>query len=406
METCTMFKDILKKLFLSFFHSYIGHVSESKSNREIYQSLDIMYVHHEFVINKNLLPIYEDIELDFLKSLITDNDAKLIKLEVSPNSLAKIDQEKCRIKIDDRKLKLQETRLCVDCELGIPLDRVFESKLLHSDVVDKKQTTTIQIRNKKNWEIKYIKLNLDISPFENIANIRVSRGGGDGVQFIDSIQAKLNASKVTWEDAFDVREPKIYHIEISSAVAIQEKIEISPYVNDRLLPGVRTVSIDPNKPFEGLKKFKKIIYGFEGDVCWFEKQCDKDCLDYLYEIQVKKVKNINILTGSFHINETFKTYFKAFSKEMDTKSVNVEIRVIVDDNDLKDLHDRYVFDDNLMYSIPPGNILEKKLNVINPVTPDNIQRQYFKRFWSRAIKLDKWGDIQEDRKRRNPRGPL
>jgi len=402
-----MFKDKLKKLFLIFFHDYIRDVRESAHNREIYQSQDMVYIHHEFVIDNGLLPICKDVELDFLKSLITEDGAELIKIDVSPVSLARmIDQKKCRIEINARKLKHKETILCVDCELSIPLDRVIESTLLHSDAVEKKQqTTTIQIRNKKNWKIQYIKLNLNLSSFENVDNIKVYRVG-DTTPIIDLLPIESGLWKVTWEDIFNEREPKTYRIEIFSRVTIQGRIEIMPYVNDKLLSGRRTVSIDPQKPFEALNRFREILMGFEGDVWWVEKQCDRDCLQYLNDVQDTRVENIMILTGSFHINENFKRDFKAFSYEMQMKGVTVELRVVVNGEDSKRMHDRYVFDSKSMYTMPPGNIITKTVSVINPVTPDYTQRQYFQKFWSRAIKLDRWKEIQEGRNKRKSTGSL
>ena len=122
------------------------------------------------------------------------------------------------------------------------------------------------------------------------------------------------------------------------------------------------ISIDPDKQYTSLKKFENLLGKLQGDVFVLDKHLDGKGLDILLMLDEKKVNSLSILAGLGKLKErpSLKRKFDAFSKEMERKGICTQIRIL-DPQDEKDIHDRFIKDSSIIINTLPLNIPNEKL---------------------------------------------
>jgi hypothetical protein len=69
----------------------------------------------------------------------------------------------------------------------------------------------------------------------------------------------------------------------------------------------------------------------------------------------QKSKEIKILSGANNINNKLKKDFVRLKEELKNRGINMEFRVICDDNLLKEIHVRWIISSDICFNIPPVN---------------------------------------------------
>lgn len=361
-----------------------------KDKHRIFQSHETIYLHHEFLVKKGVINyVYKNVEIQNLRWFF-QNEGKLIKFVSSP-PYATLDKH--ILKIDCKKLESKETLLHLDTEIVYPINKTLEAKLINSMLSGNVQTSELEVRNKVDWQIKFIKLKItaeDVSDVETIEIIEPKTNLIKGT-FLGS-----DLNNIAWRDSFEEYELKLYHIKLHHKNNPIIK-KIYTYINGDILSDV--ISLDPDEPMECHKKFLGLIELFKGTVLWEEKQLDyTTILTYISEIDKGKCKYLRILCGPIRIDEKFKEHYKILKKDMEKKSVVVECRVVLIDDDLQKLHNRYIFDDEKIWDVPPGNLITRSLSTLKEVSPGEIERNSLEKIWSISVELIKnWEKISEKR---------
>jgi hypothetical protein len=83
---------------------------------------------------------------------------------------------------------------------------------------------------------------------------------------------------------------------------------------------------------------------------------------------------------------------------MEKKNIMVECKVVLNNDDLQKLHDRYIFDDGQIWDVPPGNLITRSLSTLREVSSGKIERDNLEKIWNRSTELIKnWKKIEEKR---------
>jgi len=130
---------------------------------------------------------------------------------------------------------------------------------------------------------------------------------------------------------------------------IKTIIEIA---NKSILP-TGTQLISPEKPFINRKIFWDIIKSFSKHIYWIDKYFSKAGFELLSEsLNFKNIKKIYILMSVDKTNEKLKNIYKDFKKEMKSKNIICELRVITDKKVISSIHDRWIISKNCCFNVP------------------------------------------------------
>jgi superfamily II DNA or RNA helicase len=173
-----------------------------------------------------------------------------------------------------------------------------------------------------------------------------------------------------------------------------EEIDVVRYIITRwkeVLTAPDQISMVPELPFTNIMTVAGLMKRFEGIVSVLDKHFDEKGLKFLKEIDPTKVKELRILMGKSHLRREFKELYKAFEKEMMKARVRVQCRVVADADD-SETHDRYIISQNLVYDIPPLNVINEKLGHITRITSEKDVadlRKRFEKYWLNATNVEK-----------------
>jgi len=142
----------------------------------------------------------------------------------------------------------------------------------------------------------------------------------------------------------------------------------------------------PEKPFTNLIHVYDMIKDLSGKVLLLDKHFGYEGLNFLKNLDPTKVNKLQILIGKSHLDNKFRNEYKAFRDEMSNIKINVNLRVLNDDN-ATTIHDRYLIDDSKTYNTPPWNIIHRKFGDIMKIENRESKVKYFTSYWSRASKL-------------------
>jgi hypothetical protein len=153
-------------------------------------------------------------------------------------------------------------------------------------------------------------------------------------------------------------------------------------------PEIEEISISPEKPFTSLTQIYELIGTLKSVVQLLEKDFDEEAFKFLLRLDNTKVSKLQILGGKSHLGSSLKEAYTAFREEMKRRGIAVEYRIL-DDEDSKEIHDRYLIAQGVAYNTPPWNIINKKLGDIRRIEDHWPKRMYFEKYWNRATDIFK-----------------
>jgi len=149
-----------------------------------------------------------------------------------------------------------------------------------------------------------------------------------------------------------------------------------------------TIKMRPDKPFQNYLTIGQLLQSLSGDILVEDKDFDEEGLKLLHEnLNLQQIRRLRVLLSTSHVSDRFKKMAALFKNELGTK-MEIEFRV-VDEQDGKELHDRYIIDDINAYNVPPLNIIHKKLSDIKLLNDRGLTLDLLNKYWDRARKLEK-----------------
>jgi hypothetical protein len=155
--------------------------------------------------------------------------------------------------------------------------------------------------------------------------------------------------------------------------------------------------ISPLNPFTNRIIFLNTLKSCDSHIFWVDKYFSKKGLELLAESVSEKIKQIKIIMSVDKIDESFRSSFKDFKKEMQNKSISCELRVIINSKVKSSIHDRFIITKYDSYNIPsPDTIARGQLSEISKSGNKQELEREFHDIWSKSKDIiQEWNDIKE-----------
>jgi hypothetical protein len=128
-------------------------------------------------------------------------------------------------------------------------------------------------------------------------------------------------------------------------------------------PGKGGMRIEPGAPYTNLLNLRDSIFSkLSGDVRVVDKHFNSDAISNLHrllETSLTNIKKLEVLTSREMFDAKFNDNYTDFKNELTNAGVQLEF-MLMSDKDSVAQHERFIFDDERAYKIPPLNIINKK----------------------------------------------
>jgi hypothetical protein len=155
--------------------------------------------------------------------------------------------------------------------------------------------------------------------------------------------------------------------------------------------------ISPASPFTNRIIFANMLRSCDGYIYWLDKYFSKKGLELLAESVSSKIKEIKIIMSIDKIDEKFRKLFKDFKKEMGNKSIDCELKVILDSKLKSSIHDRFIITKYHSYNIPSPDIIAR--GQLSEISKSGNKKQLEKEFddiWDKSKDvIQEWNDIKD-----------
>ncbi len=156
----------------------------------------------------------------------------------------------------------------------------------------------------------------------------------------------------------------LLYVAIAVALAIDLYLEF--VVRSSAIPNILGRSgmrIEPDTPYSNIIKLRETIFSkLNGDVRLVDKHFNSDAISNLHRLldtNLASIKKIEVLTSKEMFDAKFNENYTDFKNEL--KNAGVELNfMLMSDADSVAQHERFIFDEQRAYKIPPLNIINKK----------------------------------------------
>jgi len=154
-----------------------------------------------------------------------------------------------------------------------------------------------------------------------------------------------------------------------------------------------TYRVTSRTPYSNIKRLRKAIRTCERDLRWVAKHFSKKGLEPLAEeVTGNKFSSVRILCGPANVSLKMRDDFERFREEMDNRGIDAELRVIVDESRLREIHDRWIISDEVSWNVPPVNSLYQNQEAEIHKTSKELP---FDEWWEDGEDIiDDWNSIQ------------
>ncbi|MCW4009709.1 MAG: hypothetical protein NWF05_03710 [Candidatus Bathyarchaeota archaeon] len=157
---------------------------------------------------------------------------------------------------------------------------------------------------------------------------------------------------------------------------------------------ISTKFLSPETPYSNIRNLRDILRDSKGFVHWFDKHFSIKGFEPLHdEADGIKINEIKVLSGvtSQRVNNRLRDEFIRFKKEMETRQISAELRIICDKTILNEIHDRWIVSESAVFNVPPiDTIFQGQYSEMKRT--DN--RPPFKQWWSNGFDIvSQWQEI-------------
>lgn len=200
---------------------------------------------------------------------------------------------------------------------------------------------------------------------------------------------------ISIDSAQYLNEPYIYAIYVAIALSLIIDVFFD-YVlrlqKEHTTKMKRSLSVNPNTPFSNMVEIQdKIFSKMGGDLKVVDKHFNSTALSNFHRLiidNLESFKSITVISSAEMMDSNFGRSISDFSKELQSRSVGFEIR-LMDDADRVEQHERMILDDNIAYKIPPFNIINKRSEHIIMINRNDAEKR-FKYLYGRSINFENY----------------
>jgi hypothetical protein len=154
----------------------------------------------------------------------------------------------------------------------------------------------------------------------------------------------------------------------------------------------KEIMIEPDMPYTNLVKLREGVFSnLKGNVRIVDKHFNSQAVSNLHRLMgsgLSGVKRIEVLTTREMFDSRFLENYNDFKKELSNRGVELNF-MLMDDRDSVNQHERFVFDEDRAYKIPPLNIINKKSEHVVSFSVRDA-RSRFEALAKNAIKYENW----------------
>ncbi|MGC8479637.1 MAG: hypothetical protein ACP5M9_03140 [Candidatus Micrarchaeia archaeon] len=177
----------------------------------------------------------------------------------------------------------------------------------------------------------------------------------------------------------------LIYLSILGTLLIDSYIGYKNYIKNNKI--FSNVGINPNKPYSNIINLKeKIFSNLNGDVCIVDKHFNSKAIENLYRLvsDNKNIKALTVITSNEMLDSSFTKDYRDLKNELLASNIIFDVK-IMNDGDSVQQHERFIFDSEKAYKIPPLNIINKKSEHIVKIS----RREASKRFEELILKSKK-----------------
>ncbi len=125
---------------------------------------------------------------------------------------------------------------------------------------------------------------------------------------------------------------------------------------------ITSINIVPSKPYSNMIKLRDELFStFSGDIGIVDKHFNSQALENLHRLlgENNKIKKITIMTYNEMLDSSFSKEYRDLKNELKNIGIELEVRLMKPE-EAAEQHERFIFDSESAYKIPPLNIINKK----------------------------------------------
>jgi hypothetical protein len=142
---------------------------------------------------------------------------------------------------------------------------------------------------------------------------------------------------------------------------------------------MKGIRIDPSTPYYNLMKLRdELFVNLSGDVGIVDKHFNSAAMSNLYRLMPTEgsaISAVRIITSEEMLDSKFSGNYNDLKNELRTSGIDMEVR-IMNRQDSSVQHERFIFDGNAAYKIPPLNIINKKSEHIVKMSVHDAKRRF------------------------------
>ncbi len=154
----------------------------------------------------------------------------------------------------------------------------------------------------------------------------------------------------------------------------------------------RSINISPETPYANMQLLKERLFSrFSGNLRIVDKHFNSEAMSNLYRLiegSLENLSRIDVITSSEMLDTRFGDNYNDLRNELQKSNIDFEVR-IMNPEDAKSQHERFIMDSDNAFKIPPLNIINRKSEHIVKVNFGESEKR-FEYLYKRATKLDNY----------------
>jgi hypothetical protein len=252
---------------------------------------------------------------------------------------------------------------------------------------------------------KHVHSILNMTWMSDSTNRRIKRYKKPGVYVAEFVKTKYKNNKDQFLEILGthfINQKAFDHLitdNFEEFIAEREKSIISKIkqIIDYEEVGNSETLISPTNPFTNRIIFVNTLKSCDEYIYWLDKYFSKKGLELLAESITSNVKEIKVIMSIDKVDDSFRSTFKNFQKEMANRNINSELKVIVDSKTKSSIHDRFIITKYDSYNIPSPDIIARgQLSEISKSSNKDKLKKEFEDLWGSSKDIiNDWNDIKE-----------
>ncbi len=153
----------------------------------------------------------------------------------------------------------------------------------------------------------------------------------------------------------------ITYLAIAITIILDSFLGYKIYLS-RMNRSFKGIKISPSKPYSNILLLREKLFSMlTGEVGIVDKHFNSQALENLHRLILgnQKISKITIITYNEMFDSSFNKEYRDLKNELNNMNIDLEIKLMKPEEAIEQ-HERFIFDSESAYKIPPLNIINKK----------------------------------------------